>query len=77
MRQGARIGDANAAEIARSLGSIDPVLIQQAAGQSNGDELPPTLRNVLGKSSGDRRPDRRGARARRGPPADGLIAADH
>ena len=52
MRQGARIGltPATAAEIARSLGSIDPALIQQAAAAvEHGDELPPPLRNVLGK----------------------------
>ncbi len=52
MRQGTRIGltPANAAAIARSLGSIDPELIQAAAlAVERGDDLPPPLRNVLGK----------------------------
>jgi hypothetical protein len=52
MRQGVRIGltPTNASTAAASLGSIDPDLLRDAAAAvAAGTELPPTLRNVLGK----------------------------
>ncbi len=52
LRQGVRVGltDANAAQVARFLGSIDGEQLKQAvAGAEKGTELPTGLRNVLGR----------------------------